>query len=140
MGKIRKPAANELYVPEFSYQDDNGFVKNRENDVDCQIKAKISFCNMNQYNRYLGLHTFEKKTEEEKAEVETRQEMYRDYDSCIINHVHNIYGLEDFGIKNGKDLIEHEPFPFLNELIIDLFAKICGTKSEDKHNEKKSDH
>ena len=50
---------------------------------------------------------------------------------AVKKKVLEVRGLEDFGITDGKALINHEPMKELDDIIEDCYHKIIGTHDDD---------
>ena len=129
---------NEKYVVEVDLQvkdDDSKLinVKNRELPDEDQIKAIISFATNSQM--YASFQSYS--VQSNKFKDETRSYNLMDFERSVKKHVHEIFGLEDFKINNGNDLVAHPTNPTFNRIIKDLFLKVNGLKDEDNLSEKK---
>jgi hypothetical protein len=126
--KLKLTTVN-IYIPDIMVQTDTGeVINNQDNDVSDQIKATITMANIQEKARYINLNSF---VNSKSKDADIKSVVSYDYNTCIKKHVEKIEGLEEFGITDGKTLLEYPANPILNDLINDLFAKINGTKDED---------
>jgi hypothetical protein len=126
--KFKLTQFDATYIPDIKYKDSEGnIIKNRENDPEDQIICEITMASQAQKGKYITFLSYNDSKDEEK----TINKTVFNYNSCIEAHVKKVMGLEEFNINDGKSLIVHVPTPELNDLINDLFLKICGIKVED---------
>lgn len=129
--KIKLTSFNALYTPDIKVKlEDDSVVNNKDLPVNDRIETEITLASISQKSKYISLHTY-------SGSEESKSVSNFNYSCCIETHVIKITGLEEYGIKTGKDLIAHAPTIELNELIQDLFMKINGIKSEDALSPKK---
>jgi hypothetical protein len=126
--KLKLTSVN-IYIPDIMVQTDSGeVINNQDNDANDQIKATITMASIQEKARYINLNSF---VNSKSKDADIKSVVSYDYNACIKKHVEKIEGLEDFGIIDGKTLLEHPANPMLNDLINDIFSKVNGTKDED---------
>ncbi len=126
--KIKLVTPERFFVPDVSFDTEaDGVVKNRSLPVKDQIRCEIKIATLAQKSVYLNSYAVTGK----KASGEIKSYTSLEYEKCVQKHCLKIEGLEDFGITNGKTLVDHEPVPVLNEMIREIFLKVNGIHDDD---------
>ena len=127
---IKLTTQGRPFIPDVLFPTDEGIVNNRDLPESDRVEADITLASVGQKSEYLGSYTVGNK-KAMLAGADLKQYAVLQYDKCIRKHVTALRGLDEFGITNGRTLIEHETTPELNDLIQDLFFKINGMHSDD---------
>lgn len=137
--KLLLESKNRLYIPSVDLiVEVDGVEKelnNRDVDASVQIQARVTLATAGQKQKYLSsknimkIEKGKKKKDKESQEIETSTKW--DYDGAVIKHVEEITGLEELGIKTGKDLVEKQTLnPVLPHLVQDLTFYICDVSDD----------
>ncbi len=124
---IKLPTKERLFIPDVVLTlDDDTTVKNRELTGGDQIKCELKAATIRDKSNYVqGYST--------KAGKSSREYTDLNYLTCVKKHVTSITGgLEEFGITDGRTLVNHEPNALLDEVIKECFFKVCGFHKDDE--------
>lgn len=120
MAKLKLLQPETLVVPDIELPLEDGTTVKNVDQITDQITAKIKYATIAEKMRYV--HEYTVRTSE--GEVKRTN---IDIVACIKEKVIDIFGLEEYGIKTGKDLAAYEPpNKVLNELMFWLFNKANG--------------
>jgi len=91
-----------------------------------QIKAELTLATAGEKSEYLDRVN--------ETDIHTQKITVKDvlnFNKACAEKCHYLEGLEDFGIKTGADLVKHAARAELNEIIVEIFHKVCGTHTDD---------
>ena len=117
---IKLTTVGRIFIPRVSFPTDDGVVSNRELPIGEQVKCEVSLAGIDDKTTYLGIYR-----------EGTKQFSQFQYEKCVRKHCNKINGLEAYGIVDGKTLCNHEPTPELNDIIQEVFFKVCSIHEDD---------
>ena len=123
MPKIKLATLNTSFVPNVEFDTEEGKINNRELPKNEQVSCKVTLATIGQKQEYLSSYSV-------VAGDEIRQYNTANLEKAVKKHCKNITNLDDYGIIDGKSLINSKYASQLDDLIREIAFYVLGI-SED---------
>lgn len=143
MAKIRLVTMGRRFVPDVSWNEEGKIVKNRDLEEGEKIVCELKAAGIDAKSNYLGSYTLNDKESIKTGEV--KQFSALQYSKCTQKQCTKITNLEGvtvtdgeekpFEINNGRQLAGHMPTTLTDDIMKEIFFKVCGIHADDQTDE-----